>query len=453
MREALERAAKQIGDRFKDQPLQEAAVRMTIGTSLRGLGEAERAEPHLQRSLALYRRVSGSNDLGTLYAMSALARVYDDERKFDQALPLYQETLKLMKAKFGPDDEKTLNVMNNLAIAYHHAGKLDQALPLFEEALKLKKVRLGPTNRETLIAMNNLAATYHRLDQALPLYQQTLELMRARLGPYDPYTQLAIGNLADAYSDSGKLDQALPLWEEALKLRKTVLGLNNPDTLAAMKARGALYARLGQWDKAAADFVRVREINPEDHEAWHRLAAFLVASGQVDVYREHCRKSAERFGQTSDPNTAERIAKDCLILPASGVDLDVVAKMADTAAAATNHMDTRWFQLVKGLAEYRQGRFPGAAEWVNKTLTGTGKEPERDVQAYMVLAMAHYQLKQTDEARAAFASGGEIERTKLPKLESGDIGGMWLDWIIAHALMREAKALIEGSSETKAETR
>jgi hypothetical protein len=127
--------------------------------------------------------------------------------------------------------------------------------------------------------------------------------------------------------------------------------------------------------------------------------------------------------------------------------------MADTAAAATNHWATPWFQLVKGLSEYRQGRFAGAIAWMNKALTGAGEPGPREVQAFMVLAMAHYQLKQIDEARIAFAKGAELERTKLPKLESGDIGGGWLDWIMAHALMREAKALIEGDPEVRAETK
>jgi len=30
---------------------------------------------------------------------------------------------------------------------------------------------------------------------------------------------------------------------------------------------------------------------------------------------------------------------------------------------------------------------------------------------------------------------------------------VWLDWIIAHSLMREAEALIEGVSEPNAETK
>jgi hypothetical protein len=41
-------------------------------------------------------------------------------------------------------------------------------------------------------------------------------------------------------------------------------------------------------------------------------------------------------------------------------------------------------------------------------------------------------------------SGAEIINKELPALDSGDIGEDWIDWIIAHALLREAQALIEG---------
>jgi len=60
--------------------------------------------------------------------------------------------------------------------------------------------------------------------------------------------------------------------------------------------------------------------------------------------------------------------------------------------------------------------------------------------------MAQQQLKQPEEARKAFAKGLEIEEAKLPKLDSGYLGTEWYwrDWIVAHALMTEARALIEG---------
>jgi tetratricopeptide (TPR) repeat protein len=375
-----------------------------------------------------------------------LEAVYETAGKLEEALRLYEQTLKLRQAKLGPDHPSTLWSMSTLAIAYGRAGKNDQALPLVEETLKLGKAKLGPNHPDTLQFMLNLAIAYStsgKFDQALPLLEETLKLMEAR---DHPSTQDAIEVLKLAYLAAGKLDLALLLVEEKLKLTKAKLGPEHHDTLTAMRRLADVRARRGQFAEAAADLVGVREVDPENHEVWHQLAALLVASGQVDDYRELCRKSAERFGKTTHPLTAERIAKDCLILPASGADLAVVAKMADIAAAATNHLATPRFQLAKGLAEYRQGRFASAVDRVNKTLTATGKESGRDVEAYMVLAMAHYQLKQTDKALSAYASGVEIERTDLPKLESGDIGGGWLDWIIAHALMREAKEMIEGDA-------
>jgi hypothetical protein len=164
----------------------------------------------------------------------------------------------------------------------------------------------------------------------------------------------------------------------------------------------------------------------------------------LDGYRKTCRQAVAQFRGTQDPITAERIAKDCLMLPDSGVDLSLVGAWADTAVTAGKDSgDLPWFQLCKGLAEYRQGHFAGAVDWTQKVLSQTGHDQERDLQAYMVLAMAQYGSKQAEEARAVLAKGVEIAEKKLPRLDSGNLGN-WIDWIIAHTLMREAKTFIEG---------
>ena len=80
--------------------------------------------------------------------------------------------------------------------------------------------------------------------------------------------------------------------------------------------------------------------------------------------------------------------------------------------------------------------------------SNAGSILERDTEAYMVLAMSQHQLQQIDQARASFAKGTEVEH-KLPKLKSGDLGEHWMDWIIAHAIMREAKAMIEAPAASK----
>ena len=58
--------------------------------------------------------------------------------------------------------------------------------------------------------------------------------------------------------------------------------------------------------------------------------------------------------------------------------------------------------------------------------------------------MAHYKMDHPDAARSAFRKGVEIIERNLPKLESGDIGGYWVDRVFAHVLRREASLLIEG---------
>jgi hypothetical protein len=187
----------------------------------------------------------------------------------------------------------------------------------------------------------------------------------------------------------------------------------------------------------------VIKFDPTHHLDHHSIAPLLAQSGDLEGYRRHCAQVLALFGGTDDPVVAERMAKDCLILPAVGVDLNAVARLADTAVTkGQGHAYFSYFQFAKGLAEYRLGHFASAAGWMQKVLAKPVADWP-DAQASLVLAMAHQQSGQPNESRVALTKGSDIIETKLPKLESGDIGVDWTDWIIAHALLKEAKALIE----------
>jgi hypothetical protein len=62
--------------------------------------------------------------------------------------------------------------------------------------------------------------------------------------------------------------------------------------------------------------------------------------------------------------------------------------------------------------------------------------------------MALHRLNQAGEARMTLSEASEFAGTKLPRLDSGDLGEDWQNWIIAHALLREAKGLIDGPGTT-----
>ena len=150
-----------------------------------------------------------------------------------------------------------------------------------------------------------------------------------------------------------------------------------------------------------------------------------------------------RFGDTTNAAVAERTVKDCLILPPPAADLPAIAKLADFAAAAgPEHKAWLYIQFAKGLAEFRQGRFRAALDWLEPLLDKT-TDQYRAVQTHMTAAMAQYRLQQPEQARSTLAKGLEIADLRLARFtaESGPEERA-NDWIIAQALMREARALI-----------
>jgi hypothetical protein len=58
-------------------------------------------------------------------------------------------------------------------------------------------------------------------------------------------------------------------------------------------------------------------------------------------------------------------------------------------------------------------------------------------------------LQQPEAAHVSLAKAATIFDTQLPKLESGDLGSDWRDWIIARALLAEARSLIKDGAASE----
>ena len=207
---------------------------------------------------------------------------------------------------------------------------------------------------------------------------------------------------------------------------------------------GLINARRGQWQAALTNYTQAVQFMPSDHLAAHHLAPLLLQMGDVPAYQRHRDRMLRQFSDTADPVIAERIAKDCLILPPPTADLEALGKMANTALTVDSiHKSWADVYFVKGLAEYRQGHFAGAVEWLQKVLREK-RSGSRNVEAQMVLAMVQHQLKQTDDARATLAIG--LQTAERLKKAGEDLGDDWNDWIIAHLLIHQAQALVEQTS-------
>ena len=237
-------------------------------------------------------------------------------------------------------------------------------------------------------------------------------------------------------------------WDEAQKIMDGIPPYQPGASIYSVL--GKVNAIRGQWKSALTNYSIVAQLMPDDSFAFHQLAALFLKTGDIEGYRRHCQRLAQKFGDTSDPNMAERTVKACLIVTNSGVDLATMSKLAEVAAAAgPGHRDYPFFQFAKGLTEFRQARFTSAVEWLKPVAAELG-HPNRAVQASMVLAMAQHHLNQTDEARETFNRGIELAERRVPGSNGPIPENNWNDWIFVHRLMEEAKALIAPNSANAA---
>jgi eukaryotic-like serine/threonine-protein kinase len=274
LRRALEAALPAVEKSFAKQPLVEARLRMTLGTSFRFLGDHKTSAAQYARARALYTAELGPDHVDTLESMNNLANAWSSLDYHEDALKLRQETLARRRATLGPDHTETLLSMRNLANSYADMNRLEEALQLEEETLPRVKAKLGPTHPETLACMNNLALTYtalKRYEDAAMLQEETLQLYKTNVGPDHLDTLTAMNNLANSYADLHRYPDALKLREETLALHQAKLGADHLDTVRCVYNLANIYGSTGQYAKAlelhaAALEVRQLKLGPNHRE-------------------------------------------------------------------------------------------------------------------------------------------------------------------------------------------
>jgi predicted alpha/beta superfamily hydrolase len=355
------------------------------------------------------------------------AMLFEDPRALG---PHFAKVSERLGAQFMPSEEIIDAFGNDALYGEHDAGK---ALEYFK--LNAANYPESFNAQERLARANDMAGN---TEPARVGYAQALKLAHARWGNAPEWWDGTVHALLRLQKLQGKEKAVEPLSADWL----TSPAADDPKGRDLVRLRADVYARGGQWEQAAAEFSKMIRWEPTNHVYYHALAPLLVASGDDRAYRRHCAEELRRFGQTSNPSVAERMAKDGLFVLPPGVDPGAAEKWADTALReGSRSADLPYFQFAKGLAEYRRGDFTNAAEWTQKVINAGGVT-FRNAEAWLVLGMAQWKLQQAELARTSVAKGVGIIENGFPKLEEGDLGGAWVDWIMAQQLRKEAEELV-----------
>jgi serine/threonine protein kinase len=444
--DAITAALPYVEKSFADQPLIEARLRMTLGLSFSYLGKDDVAEEQFRRARNLFTAKLGPDHPYTLASMHNLANSYYFLGRHPEALALREETLKLTKARLGPDHPDTLGCMNNLAQSYAAVGRHPEALALREETLKLKKAKLGPDHPDTLLSMSNLAYSYADLGRqadALRFREAALAVWKAKYGDDHPETLRSRGNLADSYAAFGRYSDAIKLYEEVLSRRGDFANPGDSTLVAATKGLARCFGSLGQRNESAAYWLKAQALAPTDTDVLLSAAAAVLSAGDAEKYTALRRQAIEQFSGTTDPTTAERVAKACLLTPPPPADLPRIIALADTAV--TRGKDHEWlfyFQMARGMAAYRAGDWAATLDWCGRSRQGRPDWQSVIAQNLLFEAMAHDKLGNTQRAAVAMAEAARLiddYRAELP----GGGKAVSHDWLMCDIIRKEAESVLK----------
>lgn len=287
VRTLLDRASKSLDGRFTEQPLTEAAIRMTLAETYAVLGAPIDGLIHAERAVALRSAALGPSDSATIEAKIQQAVLCNKLQRLDEAESLCREVLSA-PARLMRDSDSHIQAKTMTAYVATGRGHYDRARMIFEEARADCTVRFGENNGGTQVATLGLADTWLHLQQyerAAPLYSAVLEWRSAHLGSDQAPTQKARKGLADCYRKMGKYDLAEPLYVRIIETGNRLHPSH--DYLIATKASfGFMRRQQGKYKEAesllreALDVQRARYGEQDSFVISIKVNLAAVVSGQ-----------------------------------------------------------------------------------------------------------------------------------------------------------------------------
>ena len=176
---------------------------------------------------------------------------------------------------------------------------------------------------------------------------------RKRAGNDDPQVVTEIEALIRVFIAQKKFDAAEQLLDEALPPSFA----QQPSSVKLLALRIDLRGRRGQLQAAASDAALALRHQPNNSERYCVLAALLAKTDDRAGYEQLCRKFFTTFRGTTNIYVADQLAKTCLLLPFSEVDLKMIDHLADTALThgSGDKFAMPFFQVCKSVVRIPPG--------------------------------------------------------------------------------------------------
>ncbi len=271
-------------------------------------------------------------------------------------------------------------------------------------------------------------------------YQRIQALLRLLVDPLDAQAHLELGIQLthDGQQAEGQSEVTL-----ALALRPDLPEANTHRACLVIRRIGEQFAAQQRWREAAYFFALLALRESDNSYTSVQTAALLLACGDKAAYRNLYLRMLKRFGDSGSPYDTERVAKVGLITPEMKQDQVQLTRLAETAVKEGRTEDSLpYFQLARGMAEFRAGHFDAAIEWLDRSraLGQEKKSPDVVTLGDLFEAMVLHRLGRVDQGRRLFEKANAAVDDYFAHL-ANDRRSNWHDWLYCRIARDEAAAL------------
>ena len=237
-RALLDTLAARIAGELGDQPEVQAEMLTVIGRTYERLGMTEKAQPALERALAIGRETFPLPDARVAQTLNDLGVLHRRLANFAAAEPLLNESLAMRRAVLGGEDKDVAVTLVEYGRVLRDLGRYAEAEAPVREALAIRTKIFGDEHRETATSKSDLALLLldrGEVDEAERLSRENLATTERLLGAGHPNAAVAKSQVGMALAAKGELATAEQLQRESLAVRRQIFGASSSEAAIALQ--------------------------------------------------------------------------------------------------------------------------------------------------------------------------------------------------------------------------
>ena len=175
----------------------------SLGATLATMGELEPAVEHFELAIALNDAARGPDHPDNVYPLANLAWMLIELEEFDRAEPLLDRAIAILRDKTADDAYALVTLLSHRGSLHDEQGEHAAARKLFAQGLEIAKAELGDEHDLAGMLLNNLASSFEgtgEIERARETYAEAIRVLERAGNPDDEILVLARNNLSNLSS-------------------------------------------------------------------------------------------------------------------------------------------------------------------------------------------------------------------------------------------------------------